>query len=825
MKKLHLICNAHLDPVWLWPWEEGAAEALSTFRIAADLCEEFPGFVFNHNEVILYQWVEEYEPALFKRIQKLVKQGKWHIMGGWYLQPDCNLPSGESFVRQALVGRTYFQEKFGVTPTTAINFDPFGHSRGLVQILKKSGYNSYIICRPGQSDCPLPANDFNWVGFDGSTVRVNRQDNGYNSLLGQARPKVEGWLKDKADQDISLLLWGIGNHGGGPSRLDLKQLAELTKQTKDCQIVHSTPEAAFKDMAKQTPTLPRVEKDLNPWAVGCYTSQIRIKQKHRLLENEIYTTEKMASSVAIQGLLDYPKAEIDQAIEDLAYAEFHDILPGSSIQTAEETSLRLMDHGLEILSRVKTRTFFALASGQPKAKEHEIPFLAYNPHPFPVTTVLECEFQPANQNWKDEFSFPVVYQGKKRLPCQAEKEESTIPIDWRKRSVFTATLPPMQVSRFDVTLEILPKKPEPKLKLKNGKFHFKTSDLEVVINAATGLVDRFLVDQKSVLKAGAFKPLVIADNADPWGMTVRSFRKLAGEFKLMNKKQAARFAGIFGSSLEPVRVIEDGEVRTVIEALFTYGDSFICQRYKLPKQGTEVELELAVYWNEKNKMLKLAVPTQFKNARYFGQVAYGAQDLPANGDEAVAQKWTAAVSDTEPFALTCINDSIYGSDFADGEMRLSLLRSPGYSAHPIGDREYLPQDRYSPHIDQGRRNFRFWFNAGEKIARLEAVDREALAHNEKPFVLSFFPSGQGQKPLPLAKLQDSVVQLGAFKKAEKGSDYIVRLFEPTGKKRTTTLIVPPLGIKQKLTLGGFEIRTLRLDPKKKTLKEVNLMEI
>jgi alpha-mannosidase len=149
----------------------------------------------------------------------------------------------------------------------------------------------------------------------------------------------------------------------------------------------------------------------------------------------------------------------------------------------------------------------------------------------------------------------------------------------------------MQVSRFDVTLEILPKKPEPKLKLKNGKFHFKTSDLEVVINAATGLVDRFLVDQKSVLKAGAFKPLVIADNADPWGMTVRSFRKLAGEFKLMNKKQAARFAGIFGSSLEPVRVIEDGEVRTVIEALFTYGDSFICQRYKLPKQGTEVELD------------------------------------------------------------------------------------------------------------------------------------------------------------------------------------------------------------------------------------------
>jgi len=121
MRTIHLICNAHLDPVWLWEWEEGAAEALSTFRVAAEFCENEGGFVFNHNEVILYQWVQEYEPALFKRIQKLVKEGKWHIMGGWYLQPDCNMPCGESFVRQILLGREYFKEHFNVRPETAIN--------------------------------------------------------------------------------------------------------------------------------------------------------------------------------------------------------------------------------------------------------------------------------------------------------------------------------------------------------------------------------------------------------------------------------------------------------------------------------------------------------------------------------------------------------------------------------------------------------------------------------------------------------------------------------------------------------------------------------
>ena len=148
MAEIHLVCNAHIDPVWQWEWEEGAASAVSTFRAAADFCEEFDDFVFCHNEALLYQWVEEYEPKLFKRIQKLVAAGKWHIMGGWYLQSDCNMPSGESIIRQMQIGRAYFREKFGVENTTAVSFDAFGHNRGLVQLLKKAGYDSYLFMRP-----------------------------------------------------------------------------------------------------------------------------------------------------------------------------------------------------------------------------------------------------------------------------------------------------------------------------------------------------------------------------------------------------------------------------------------------------------------------------------------------------------------------------------------------------------------------------------------------------------------------------------------------------------------------------------------------------
>lgn len=188
MKKIHLLCNAHLDPVWLWGKDEGIAEALSTFRVAARFCEEYDGFVFNHNESVLYELVEEYDPGLFEKIKKLVKAGKWHIMGGWYLQPDCIMPSGEGFLKQIEYGNKYFEEKFGVKPTTAINFDPFGHTRGLVQIMKKCGYDSYVFMRPYNF---VKENDFIWKGFDGSKIIGHCISGGYNTLKGEAVKRLE----------------------------------------------------------------------------------------------------------------------------------------------------------------------------------------------------------------------------------------------------------------------------------------------------------------------------------------------------------------------------------------------------------------------------------------------------------------------------------------------------------------------------------------------------------------------------------------------------------------------------------------------------------
>jgi len=592
----------------------------------------------------------------------------------------------------------------------------------------------------------------------------------------------------------------------------------------DATILHATPEAYFADLGRRREHLPRHRGDLNPWAVGCYTSAIRIKQGHRRLENEFYATEKMATTAAAQGRMAYPRAELDEALRDLLLAEFHDILPGSSIQPVEEASLRLLDHGSEIISRLRARTFFALAQGQLRAGAGEIPILVYNPHPFAVQTTVACEFQLPDQNREDTFSLPTVYRGEEALPTQVEQELSNLNLDWRKRVVFLADLAPSQMNRFDCRLQVLPTRPRHALHPAGGRIQFRSDDLEVDINTQTGLIDRYRARGVDYLAPGAFRPLVLADDEDSWGTQVRAFREVIGAFELMSPQQGTRFSGISAGTIESVRVIEDGPVRSVVEAMLGFGCSAICQRYLLPKQGTEIEVETVVHWNEKTRMLKLSIPMRGVDPRYLGQVAYGVAELPRNGDEAVAQKWVAVVSDADDRALTCIDDGIYGSDFSANELRLTLLRSPAYSALPIYDRPLIRQDRYLPRHDQGERHFRFWLNAGRVADRMARVDREALARNEVPFALSFFPAGPGDAPKPGPILAGEAVQLTAFKRAEKDDTLIIRLFEPTGQPRTAVLHLPFLGLKVDLRLGAFEIKTLQLDPATGQVTEVTLME-
>jgi alpha-mannosidase len=393
--------------------------------------------------------------------------------------------------------------------------------------------------------------------------------------------------------------------------------------------------------------------------------------------------------------------------------------------------------------------------------------------------------------------------------------------------VFQAELEPSRMNRFDCRFQVLARKPLPGLRAEGGAIRFRTDNLQVDINTRTGLVDRLQVEGRDLLRSNAFRPVVLEDSDDSWEMRKKYFTDVVGVFSLLSPEAGSRFSGLGGKQVESVRVIEDGPVRTVVEAVLGYGDSAVVLTYRLPKKGTEIELGLRVFWSEKSKMLKLAIPTLFSSGSCLGQTAYGAEALPGDGREAVAQQWLVVsleASEGHDLALSCINDGTYGCDYQNGEIRLSLIRSPGYAAHPILERPIMGDDRYSARIDQGERLFTFWINGGDREKRIDRIAREALAHNEKPLCLSFFPSGLGQRPEPLIVLEGDAVQMTAFKRAEKGRGYAIRLFEPTGRKRSATVSVPPLDLKKRVDMGPFEIKTLILDDAAKRIDEVNLLE-
>lgn len=794
MKKLHLLCNAHLDPVWLWKKNEGIAEALSTFRVAATFCEEYDGFVFNHNEALLYEWVEAYEPELFERIKRLVSAGKWKIMGGWYLQPDCVMTSGESLLSQIELGREYFKEKFGVTPTTAINFDPFGHSRGLVQILKSQGFDSYIFMRPFNFK-----GDFTWKGFDDSEITAHGIFGGYNTLKGEALKKVKEYL-DTEEKDVGLCLWGIGNHGGGPSRIDLENINEFIKQS-DTEILHSSAENYFAEI--DTSNLPVVDTSLSPCMVGCYTSMARIKQANRRLENKIAVTEKIMCHAECETDFIADFDELKKAKKALAFCQFHDVLPGSAIKPVEEESLKTFDFGEEIVDDLFVKAFLKLCEGQEKAPDGDIPVLAYNPHPYEITDEFEISFLLSNQNWnEDEVTLAQVYDEKgNALPTQNEKPDCTFSLDWILKVAFTATLAPYSLNRFNCKLNTVKKSESNNNNTCDDSFSFSNDRMEVKISKKTGLIELYKVDGKTLIEnSGALE--IYNDNEDPWGMTVNSFKNLEGRFRLMSDDEANAYVGYPEEKFSNVRIVEDGTVRTKIQAFFTYNRSTAIIEYTIPKNSAYIDIHTTLNFNEANKMVKYAFNTSL-NGTPFGETAFGCDKLFSDETESVFHKWCGLCG--EKGNLYIVNNGLYGGSFTNSSIKLSLLRTPVYSAHPIEERQIAPHNRFIDHIDMGQREFSF------RITAEKNIERAAQIYNETPYLLSFFPSGEGEKPQSFIKIDNPDIILSSVK--EKDNEYVLTLHNFSNNENDADIFFAPKGETYSLHFRKYELKTLKFAKK------------
>jgi len=335
---LHAIGNAHIDPVWLWRWPEGLETIRATFRSVLDRMNEYPEFIFTGSSAAFYSWLKDTDPGMYEEVAARIREGRWEIVGGWWIQPDANIPSGESLARQALYGQRFFQKEFGVLASIGYNPDTFGHTGTLPQILRKSGMTRYVFMRPMAHEKSLPGNVFLWKSPDGSQVLTSRIAHSYGTWGDELLQHVEACDKERPTyvKDY-MVFYGVGNHGGGPTKRNIESIRALGASAEGPNVEFSSLDSYFKAIEKEIrlgAEAPTIADDLQHHARGCYSAESDIKRQNRRLEHLLLTAERFATVAHVVLGRHYPDVELETAWKAVLFNQFHDILAGSSLPEA-----------------------------------------------------------------------------------------------------------------------------------------------------------------------------------------------------------------------------------------------------------------------------------------------------------------------------------------------------------------------------------------------------------------------------------------------------------------------------------------------------------
>jgi alpha-mannosidase len=806
---LHMIGNAHIDPVWLWRWQEGCHEVLASFRSALDRLSEDPEFLFVSSSAAFYQWVEQIQPAMFEEIRARVAEGRWEIVGGWWIQPDCNIPGGESFVRQGLYGQRYFHEKFGVTARVGYNVDSFGHHGMLPQILRRSGMDRYVFMRPNPQELGLPSRLFWWESDDGSrvlTFRIPFEYCTWGKELDMHVRRVAGELR--APFDELMCFYGVGNHGGGPTIENLRSIRRLDAEPGMPRLTFSTPNRFFELIEAQNLPLPVIHDDLQHHASGCYAAHSGIKYWNRRAEWALVTAEKWAAVASMLGGPAYPTAEFARAWQGVLFNQFHDIMAGTSIETAYDDARNLHGEALAIADRALTAATLSLAWNiRTPLEEGTTPVVAFNPHAWPSSTPVELEFG----RFLDDYV--LLDDTGATVPVQRVQSEATT--RGRNRLCFLAELPALGYRTYKVVQGTGDRGPGTG---DGGQVEEQTVVLEnehlrLSFDRETGWISSLFDKRHGVeaLSAPAAVPVVIRDESDTWSHNVFSFRDEAGRFRA-----------------ESVAQIAGGPVRSTVRVVSRFGGSRLVQDFSLYAGRPVVEVAATLDWHEQHRALKLRFPINVHFHRVTSEVPYGSIERFANGEEEPGQSWvdvsgSSRVSD-ERYGVSIINDGKHSYDVMIRDVGLTVLRSPIYAHHDPA----VPQvgEQYS-YIDQGRQRFRYaifphaggWEDSG--LVRL------AAELNQPPIALAatFHPDGALPQAQSFLSVEPAAVVAAVLKQAEDGDDLVVRAYESARAATSATISMPAWGRTITAHFGPSEIKTFRVprDPARPVV-EVSMLE-
>jgi len=782
--KIHAVGNAHIDMAWLWPWTETVEVVRNTFQSVLDLMREYPDLRFTMSSARTYEWIEEKYPDMFKQIQERVREGRWEVIGGMWVEPDLNMPDGESLTRQILVGKRYFQSRFGVDVKIGWNPDSFGYNAQLPQIYKKSGMGYFVTQKLlwAHEFTTFPYKLFWWQAPDGSRLLTYfpRDYAGGIDGPGMAKdlsiwaPAIYGSTVSHAPETMHL--YGIGDHGGGPTREMLDSAKALTAPG----VVYpkfelGTATDFFGELEKKLPDLnvPTWNGELYfQYHRGVFTTQAETKQRIRRSEEIMLNAEKFASLALLDGQA-YPQEEMNRAWKRLLFDDFHDIMPGSGIGVNYLDSRRnLQDVGLagnEVI-RESLKEIAARIDTQGEG----VPVLVFNSLPWARTNVVELEAQlpgPAQH---------ITVTDAAGKPAESQLL-SIDPKTHRARFLLLARTPALGYKTYFV--RGIAGAAAPKSTLKATADTLENEFVRVKIDLQSGCMTS-LFDKRTNLEALA------PSETDTGGPTNKICGNLLQTFVDKPERwDAWNIDADFEKQrwdldkADGVTLLENGPLRAVIRIKKHFQNSTFIQDVTLYPSSSRVDVNMQADWHEKHILLKVAFPVSAHSTKATYEIPYGTVERPTTRNtpaekaqfEVPAMRW-ADISD-DKHGLSLLNNAKYGYDAKGNVVRLSLLRSPEWP---------------DPHADEGHHEFTYSVYPHAQTWREALTVRQGYDLNYKMISMQV-DKHQGSLPAEHAFVEvksDNVV-LTAVKKAEDDDDLIVRFYEWAGRDTDVKIQLPP----------------------------------
>lgn len=777
--RVHLIPNSHLDPVWLWDWREGLTEGLITVRTILDLMDEDSALTYIRGESAIYRYIEETEPATFRRILRHAKSGRWDVVGGTVIQPDTNLPATESLARHFTRGLAYFRSRFGRAPRAAWQADSFGHTAGLPELFREAGMDSFMFTRPSQQAFRLSEPAFWWEGAAGARILAYRPlTGGYTSERDDIPKKLDALVQAAAESRLATVACpiGLGDHGGGPTRRHLSDIRAWAGAHPETEVIFSGLHRFFAalraELAGADPDfIPSHRGEIQHCFRGCYSSVAKFKFAYRQTENLLLRAE--TTGAAISALTRRPAGALNRAWEGLLFNTFHDVLPGSSIERAFDDQLAWIGGVRHTAQSAELRALTTLAervgtkSPRP-AGDHpaDSTVLVWNPHPHPFIGPVEVEFSVdyrpiwSYRDRADQLPLRVLGPHGKPLAFQEiAREHGALPnLPWRKRIVAPLRLPPLGWTVLHLGWHEGARPPAVPNAVQAGpgwianehyRFEARVGDRGV----------RLLHRDRPVFGAEGFSAVVVED---PWG----SWGNMADDDR-DERPPALREVW----TVAAVETLETGPERAQLWVRLSGARSRIDLSVALSRGREAVDVAARVLWDERAARLKFRFPTGAGEAEF--EVPGASQVRRQGCGETPGGRWVRVGPATaEGFGFA--SDAVYGFDWTEGQFGATIARATRYA-----DDRPLPGDQepWRPAVDSGELRFRFALAPG-------SADLGALAAElERPPIAALIPPRAG--PLPPAgsvlRVMPSSLRLLALKPADAGSGFILRLQATAGQ--------------------------------------------